>query len=167
MLRRRKFCWQGRQTFESDFISDQLKPFVGNVRITNRVSTLVAMSDKEQWRLAVWHCERSKVLFLVFVSPVILKLASIRGKMKCAVITLAFAMTVSGSSIWTHSNPVSYDDYSILEVSFGKSVVDSCWTHLTPKQRFFMKDFILAQNFFTYLRFCNQLVNKALCNTKI
>jgi len=64
-----------------------------------------------------WQCERSKVLLRVFVSPVILKLASIRGKMKCAVITLAFAMTVSGSSIWTHSNPVSYDDYSILEVT--------------------------------------------------
>ena len=96
-----------------------------------------------------WQCERSKVLLRVFVSPVILKLASIRGKMKCAVITLAFAMTVSGSSIWTHSNPVSYDDYSILEVSFGKSVVDSCWTHLTPKQRCFMKDFILAQDFAT------------------
>ena len=155
MLRRQKFCWQGRQTFESDFISDQLKPFVGNVRITNRVSTLVAMSDKEQWRFAVWCCERSKVLFLVFVSPVILKLASIWGKMKCAVITLAFAMTVSGSSIWTHSNPVSYDEYSILEVSFGKSLVGSCWTHLTRKQRSFIHNFILAQKKLLHIYVCS------------
>ena len=49
--------------------------------------------------------------------------------MKYAVITLAFAMAVSGSSIWTHSNPVSYDDYSILEVSFGKSMIDT-WVGL-------------------------------------
>jgi len=37
--------------------------------------------------------------------------------MRCAVITVAFAISVSGSSIWTHSNAVSYDGFSILEVT--------------------------------------------------
>ena len=93
-----------------------------------------------------WQCERSKVFLRVFVSPDILKLASIRGKMKFALITLASAMTVSGSSIWTHSNPVSYDNYSILEVSFVKRVVDSGWT----QTKMFFEVFHFGADFFLH-----------------
>ena len=98
-----------------------------------------------------WQCERSKVLLRVFVSPVILKLASIRGKMKFALITLASAMTVSGSSIWTHSNPVSYDNYSILEVSFGKSVVDSILDSFDSETKMFYEGFHFGAEFFLHI----------------
>ena len=50
-------------------------------------------------------------------------------RMRCAVITVAFAISVSGSSIWTHSNAVSYDGFSILEVSFE----DMRICHMTDK----------------------------------
>ena len=41
--------------------------------------------------------------------------------MRRALITVAFvAISVSGSSIWTHSNAVSYDGFSILEVGFDQ-----------------------------------------------